>query len=110
MKRLCLSAFLFFFIVLKISAQPDDAFKLNLLSKQDTLLSGWKFRAGDDPQWAGIGFNDAKWRPIDPGRDIADFSKLTNGGIGWIRLHIMVDGSFASQQFTAWVSQYSASE
>ena len=101
--------FCFFVIALKAFAQPGDVFNITRLSKQDTLLSGWKFQAGDNPQWAGVGYDDTQWQPIDPGKDVEDFSKLTNGGIGWIRLHIAVD-TLANQQFMAWVSQYSASE
>jgi len=110
MKKLYLLALLFFAIALKTFAQNDHAFNITRLSQQDTLVSGWKFQAGDNPKWASVGFDDTKWQSIDPGKDVDDFSKLTNGGIGWIRLHITVDSTLASQQFTAWVSQYSASE
>jgi len=110
MKKLHLSGLLLFIIIVKTFAQSNQPFNIKHLPKQDTLLSGWKFQAGDNPQWASVGFDDSKWQPIDPGKDIQDFSKLTNGGIGWIRLRIKVDSSFANQQLMAWVSQYSASE
>jgi signal transduction histidine kinase len=110
MKKFSLSGLLFFIITVKIFAQTGQAFNINQLPKEDTLLSGWKFQAGDNQQWASIGFDDSKWQHIDPGKDIEDFSKLTRGGIGWIRLHVKVDSTFANQQFMAWVSQYTASE
>lgn len=85
-------------------------FHLNKLSKKDTLLVGWKFHAGDDPRWAGQNFDDSKWEQADPTQDITKFKQLKKSGIGWIRLHVVVDSSIVKHQLTAWVSQNTASE
>jgi two-component system NtrC family sensor kinase len=110
MKRLYVFGFLLFIITIKSLAQTRQVFNLNKLSKNDTLVGGWRFHAGDNPQWSQPGFDDGKWQPVDPGQDINRFSALKNAGIGWIRLHIKVDSSVANQQLAAWVSQYTASE
>jgi signal transduction histidine kinase len=89
---------------------PERVFMLNKLPKQDTLLSGWKFHAGDNPQWAKPDFDDRQWKFADPATDITKFSQLKNAGVGWLRLHIKADSVLAKQQILAWVSQYSASE
>src|SRR3984885_653822 len=110
MRKLYFSALLLLFVVTKTFAQTGQVFNLNTLSKQDTLLSGWKFQAGDNPQWAKPGFDDSKWQLADPGTDITKFDQLKNAGVGWLRLHIRADSAVAGQRLMAWVSQYSASE
>ena len=110
MRKLYFSGFLWLFIVTKAFAQTGQVFNLNKLSKQDTLLSGWKFHTGDNKQWAAPAFDDSKWKATDPGQDITGFSELKKAGIGWIRLHIKVDSSLKKEQLTAWVFQYTASE
>jgi two-component system NtrC family sensor kinase len=90
--------------------KANHAFYLNKLPKQDTLLSGWKFRAGDNAQWMKPGFDDGKWQDIDPGQDITDFKELKNNGEGWIRLHIKVGSGLSDRQLAVWVFQFTASE
>ena len=85
-------------------------FHLNKLSKNDTLLSGWKFHAGDDPLWAEQNFDDSKWQQTNLLGDITKFKELKESGIGWIRLHIIVDSGIARQPLNAWVNQTTASE
>ena len=83
---------------------------MDKILEKDTLLSGWKFHAGDGPHWASPGFDDSKWQFADPGTDITKFYQLKNAGVGWLRLHIRADSAVAGQRIVAWVSQYSASE
>ena len=90
MKKLCLLGFLLLIVTVKAFAQSGQVFHLNKLSKNDTLLSGWQFQAGDKPQWADPSFDDSHWKGIDPGQDIPDFSELKNqvlagSGYRWIR-------------------------
>jgi two-component system NtrC family sensor kinase len=110
MKKIYFLAFVLVFGATNTFAQSSQVFNLNKLSKQDTVLSGWKFHAGDDAQWAGTTFNDSNWQPVDPGQDIQSFTQLKKPGIGWLRLHIRVDGSVTGQELAAWVSQYTASQ
>jgi signal transduction histidine kinase len=97
-------------LTVKVFAQTGHVFYLNKLPKNDTLLNGWKFHAGDNGQWADPAFDDSKWQAIDPGQDITTFSQLNNIGTGWLRLHIKTDTAIANQQLFAWVAQYLASE
>ncbi len=110
MRKLYFSGLLLLFVIAKTFGQTGQVFNLNKLSKQDTLLSGWKFQAGDNPQWANADFDDSKWQLADPGTDITKFDQLKNAGVGWLRLHIRADSAIAGQRILAWVSQYSASE
>ena len=110
MKKLHFFGLLLLIVVVKTSAQTGQMFNLNKLSNQDTLLSGWKFHPGDNPQWAKPDFDDSHWQLADPGTDITKFRQLKNAGVGWLRLHIKTDSSLARQQIMAWVSQYTASE
>jgi two-component system, NtrC family, sensor kinase len=109
-KKLYIFGLLLLIVAVKTSAQNGPVFNLNKLSNQDTLLSGWKFHPGDNPQWAKPDFDDSHWQLADPGTDITKFDQLKNAGVGWLRLHIKTDSSVARQQIMAWVSQYSASE
>lgn len=110
MRKLCFSVLLVLLIAVKGFGQTAEVFNLNNLSKQDTLLSGWKFHAGDSPQRADPGFDDSKWQSVDLGHDILSFSQLRKSGIGWARLHIRMDSTLANQQLAAWIVQYTASE
>lgn len=110
MRKLYFSGFLLLFIVVKTFGQTGQVFNLIRLSKQDTLLSGWKFQAGDNPRWANPDFDDSKWQLADPETDITKFDQLKNPGVGWLRLHVRADSAVARQRILAWVSQYSASE
>jgi two-component system, NtrC family, sensor kinase len=109
-KLVSLSGLLLVFFIPKTFAQSGQVFHLNKLLERDTLLNGWQFHPGDDPQWANPDLDDSKWKLADPGTDITKFDQLKNAGVGWLRLHIQADSGIAGQQIMAWVSQYSASE
>jgi signal transduction histidine kinase len=110
MRKLYLYVILLLTITTQTFAQQAGTFNLNKLSKNDTLLSGWKFQAGDNPQWADPGFDDSKWEATDPGQDITEFKQLKSSGTGWLRLHITAGSTVTSERILARVSQYSASE
>ncbi|HEY4197979.1 MAG TPA: ATP-binding protein [Mucilaginibacter sp.] len=97
-------------ISVSLFAQNEQVFNLNTLSKKDTLLSGWKFHAGDDQHWINPAFQDETWKPVDPSVDISDFHELKNAGVGWIRVHVSVDSSLANQTLAFHINQYLASE
>jgi signal transduction histidine kinase len=102
--------FLFFAVPAIAQQKAGAVFHLDKLSKPDTLLSGWNFHAGDDPRWAEQHFDDSKWQQADHLDDVTKFNELKKAGIGWIRLHIIVDSSITKQQLTAWINQNTASE
>lgn len=43
----------------------------------------WKWKLGDDPQWAAPGFDDSQWEPIPA----ATAMQLEPGTICWLRIH-----------------------
>ncbi|MDB5135941.1 MAG: hypothetical protein JWP37_2544 [Mucilaginibacter sp.] len=110
MKKLFLLGFLLFAITAKTLAQSGQVFHLNKLSKQDTLLSGWKFQSGDDQQWRNPAFDDAKWKAVEPDQDVQHFDELKKAGIVWVRVHVVVDSSLANKTLAVLVAQYTASE
>ena len=62
------------------------------------LDKGWKFKAGDDPDWAKPGYDDSKWQPINPAVDIYDLlPQLPQSGIVWFRVHLLVDTAINNQ-------------
>ncbi len=51
----------------KLIAQDSGIFEINTLPKEGILLDkGWKFRAGDNPDFAKPDFDDSAWSPINP--------------------------------------------
>ncbi len=107
MRSCCLYIFL---LLVSANAIAQQAFQLKELPKAETLLTGWKMYAGDDPQFADPSFDDSKWQPVDLKRDVAEFSEFKKAGIIWVRLQLSVDSGVAVNQLAAHVAQYSASE
>jgi signal transduction histidine kinase len=110
MKRIYLSGLLLLIITTTTLAQTGRVFHLNKLSKQDTLLSGWVFHAGDHAEWRQPGFDDKTWKTIDPGIDIAHFTALKDAGTGWLRIRIRLGSSLANRMLAISITQYTASE
>jgi len=90
--------------------QPSQVFNLNRLRKSDTLLSGWKFHAGDNPGWANSAINDNEWQTVNPSVDVSGFKPLKDAGTCWLRLRIKVGSALAGHVLALRISQYSASE
>jgi hypothetical protein len=38
-------------------------------AQQTINLTNWKFKTGDNPEWAKPGFDDTAWKPIKAGVD-----------------------------------------
>jgi len=112
MKKIYLLLILLIGFAGNIHAQPagSPVFYLNKLTTQDILLSGWVFKAGDNPAWANPAFDDRTWRAADPGADVTHFEVLKKAGTGWLRLHIKADSSVLTKTLSAWVYQFTASE
>ncbi len=82
------------------------------LTPQGVLLDkGWKWHAGDKPDWARADFDDSKWENIDPSKDIMYLPQVRKAGIGWLRLNLHVDNSILQKKAPAFMaSQVGASE
>jgi len=96
---------------LSILAQ-SEVFRIDSIPSQGILLDkGWKWHAGDNPDFAKPDFDDSKWEAIDPTKDVMDLSQIPrNGKIGWLRLKLKIDTSLTNSLIGASINQLGASE
>ncbi|HSF54893.1 MAG TPA: ATP-binding protein [Algoriphagus sp.] len=57
------------------------------------LDKGWKYKIGDNPEYANPDFDDSTWDTINPGKDIHDLPMLWKDSVVWFRLQLDVDPS-----------------
>ena len=96
-----------------IFAQQREVFRIDSLPKEGVLLNqGWKWHAGDDPEWAKAGFDDSGWKNIDPTKDIFDeVPEIPKpSGVCWFRLHLRMDSKLQQKILSFSASQSGASE
>ena len=107
---LILSCFTSFVCFAQNSA--DSIFHINKIPPEGIVLDrGWKFHAGDNPEWAKPEFNDKDWNNLTPDIDVHHLLKQNeDAGIGWFRLKIKVDSSLQGSSATLIISQVVASE
>ena len=94
-------------------AQKREVFRIDSLPKEGVLLNqGWKWHAGDDPEWAKVEFDDAGWEEIDPTKDIFDevLEIPKPSGICWFRLHLRMDSKLQQKLLSFSAAQSGASE
>jgi hypothetical protein len=78
------------FIFLSIFSCSSQTQIVGTIPNDGVLLEkGWKFHAGDDPQYAKPDFDDEGWQTIDPTKDIYDLLELRKG-IVWFRLNFIL--------------------
>src|SRR5579871_1233902 len=73
------------------------------------LNNGWKFHAGDNPEWSKNDYNDNSWSVINPAKDIYDFPEISDKSICWLRLHLH-SGNSIDKQLSMLLQQSGASE
>jgi serine phosphatase RsbU (regulator of sigma subunit) len=72
---------------------------------------GWKYQAGDDPNWANPQFDDSNWETLNS--TIFQAEKLPPGGwngIGWFRLLVNVDENVLKENISLRLQHFGASE
>lgn len=74
------------------------------------LRDGWKFHAGDNPEWVKADFDDSKWENINPTKDIHDIPMSPNSPIGWFRIKLKIDSSLLNRSVALHIGQNIASE
>lgn len=83
---------------------------LSQLPREGILLDkGWKFHAGDNPEWAQADFDDSNWQSINPTLEVYDSLPQLQRNIGWFRLHLVVDTTL-NQSLVLRIHQSGASE
>ena len=99
-------------------AQKDEIFQLSTKVARTTkfangwiaLDSGWKFQAGDDPDWKKPGFNDLSWQSINLLRDLYDLPQIPKRGVIWFRIKLKTDSTFLDRELVMRIYQTGASE
>jgi len=95
---------------LAIMAQ-ETAFRIDSLPQGGILLDiGWKWQAGDNPDFAKPDFDDSSWERIDPTKNILDIPQLWNSDIGWFRIKIDLDSSLLYKPSAIKVNQTGAAD
>lgn len=105
------SLFYLFFVVslLNIEAQ-GQVFRIDSIPEEGILLNkGWKFHAGDNPDFAKPDFDDSKWESIDPTMDFMDLPQ-THNGIMWLRIHFFITSTNDKNGLALLIRQIGASE
>ncbi len=93
------------------SLAQNEVFRIDSIPTQGILLDkGWKWHAGDNPDFAKPDFDDSKWERIDPTQSILDLPQIQKADIGWFRFHINIDSSLNSEGLALMVWQLGASE
>jgi two-component system NtrC family sensor kinase len=84
-----------------INSIPEDGIVLN---------SGWKFQAGDNPEWSKPGMDDSKWQSVTLSDYDIYIPQLKNKDIGWFRVNLLIDSSLLKSELAIQFSQLGASE
>lgn len=87
--------------IILIDSLPPEGLLLN---------KGWKWSAGDNPEWANPEFDDSKWIEVSPSQDLSKIPQLTQKGIGWFRATLEFSPMVAQKLTTLHISQSVASE
>ncbi len=102
--------FLLLLLPVILIAQQREVFRIDNLPKAGILLNqGWKWHAGDNPEWAKPDFDDSGWQDIDPTKEISELPQLSPGQIGWLRIRLIRKEN-ASLPLSLMIAQSSASE
>ena len=74
------------------------------------LSQNWKYHAGDNPEWASPNFDDSDWEIVRTDLRRKQLPKDGWPGIGWFRLHVVVDSTLWHKPLALTMFQYGASE
>jgi len=89
----------------------NEVFRIDSLPQQGILLDkGWKFHAGDNPDFAKPDFDASKWESIDPTKDIFEIPLPIDSTIGWFRTKIRINEVLLDKSLTLQINQNIASE
>ena len=93
------------------SLAQNEVFRIDSIPTKGILLDkGWKWHAGDNPDFAKPDFDDSKWESIDPTKDPDELPQLKKAGIGWFRIHLNVDSSLKNTILSLYTYQGIATE
>ncbi len=88
-----------------------EVFRIDSIPQEGIFLNkGWKFHAGDNPDFAKPDFDDSKWESIDPTKDVMDLKQLKATPIIWLRLKVLPNVVLNDKLFALIIKQTGASE
>ncbi|MDX1672732.1 MAG: SpoIIE family protein phosphatase [Balneolaceae bacterium] len=70
------------------------------------ITDNWKFRAGDNLDWADPELNDEDWQLVSTYLGPSELPFLEWEGIGWFRLHLKVDSSLVDYPLALLLEQH----
>jgi two-component system, NtrC family, sensor kinase len=70
----------------------------------------WKYKQGDNPDWAQPDFADQDWPVLNLNRPAYQNPQLSSGEMGWLRLRFAVDSTLQKKLLALIISQYGATE
>jgi len=110
MKKTCttLLILLILWVNAMARATPDTVFKLEKQPLMDTIPTGWKIHAGNNPRWAMPGLDDKRWTDFDPASNAVILNN--KGDNFWLRLHLIIGDSLKTTDFAFMIEQNVASE
>lgn len=118
MRKLLFLFILFFFQ--HVIAQTESVFRVDSLEVVSfgeqsavhrlSIDKFWKYHKGDDSIWALPDYDDKNWQPLSSNLFIDSISEETFSGIGWFRVHLLVDSSLLDKTFGLLIHQVGASE
>jgi len=99
-------------------SQTDSAFKVKLPDAKEKYRERpsqdidrfWKYHRGDDSKWSAPTFDDKSWQALDPRLKVKELKPGVFEGIGWFRIHLLVDTSILNKTVALMLEQDGASE
>jgi hypothetical protein len=70
----------------------------------------WKYHPGDNEEWASPEFDDSEWETMNSNFSPNNLPKSGWNGIGWFRLHMVVDSLLWNRPLALNLPQWGASE
>lgn len=113
--RICTFLFLLIAVIFPgvARAYQDTTIRLTAANYETLDLDDpyWKFKAGDSMHWAAKDWNDTGWVRVSPLiRTLKGAREMGFKGIGWFRLHLQTDASFANKPFLLSLTTNGAAE
>lgn len=79
----------------------------SLLERGETYIGNyWKYKSGDNQLWASSNFDDSNWETVYSTLNNSHLLEEEFNGVGWFRLHLLVDSALINQSisFDLWLS------
>jgi hypothetical protein len=64
-----------------------------------SIKNGWKFKTGDDAEWAKPSYDDKSWAPIEVGKSWENQGYDRYDGFAWYRLHVFIPSSIRDKSY-----------